>query len=321
MTAKKICSHCKYKRFVYSYNIKKEPLCKICSIERYRQCKVCSINIPAGSGNFCKNCSSMNAIRNKLKANKANLTYTKDLFKEFCFWLAEYRDPHFSSINLYRFLEHFTLIDKLYINQKKFPSYRDIIFEYIKQNKTYSNILFKFLLGKGLIIQNYLDKKDYQNIKTINKYINKHKDCSSELSSVFLDYYHYLLNKFKSITLSSIKLALTPANKLIETHIFFNLKEYNEKAISSFLLIYPGYKASITEFINYLFERKLVSHKMSKLPKALITKTTKSKTYLRIQLISLLRKDLLSSKQKLQLIILCLAYFHKIDLPKYSYIT
>ncbi|MBK2254636.1 hypothetical protein IBE48_01610 [Francisella philomiragia] len=218
------------------------------------------------------------------------------------------------------FLEHFKLIDKLYIKNNNFPSYRDILFEYLIQEKNYSNIIFSFLQEKKVIEKSSIDKKAYQSLKTIRLYLKEHKNSDSLLSKTFINYYLYLLNKPKTST-TSVRLALTPANTLIHAHILFNLETFNEVAISSFIFMYPGYKASITGFINYLYKNRFIKYGMIDIPKANLVKTRKSKAYLKLQLVKILKNKDHSLKQRLQTISLCMEYFHKLSLPKYTYIT
>ncbi len=317
---KQICFSCKYTRPCYFYDLNKRPICNICANEVYRYCKTCGKKIPAGFGNFCNRCTSMNGIYRKLRLDKFKLQNTMKLFVKFCLWLARYRDPHYSSINIQRFHKHFMIIDHTIMKLQKFPSFKDIYFEYINISLSCSSTVLKFLKIKKLINISNQDKKEYHLQKTIHTYLKKHKHSQLTFSSAFLKYHEYLNNKPK-IALSAIRQALTSANSLIEILIFYNLKDFNKEAISSFIFIYPGHKSSITGFINFLHKKNFIDYSMKTLPETELTRPSLSEKYLEFQILKILRFKKHSDKQKQRFLHLSLSYFHRLQLPKYSYIS
>ena len=165
-------------------------------------------------------------------------------------------------------------------------------------------------------------KELHSNLNIIDSYLNRfNKNFPDYL--IINSYYTYLEKKYllNKTTQRSIRLALTPAIKLLKYKKYFNISRLNDNIIDGYLWIYPGQKNSLTGFINYL--NKKLNYNLSSIKNLTYTleSSTSRKKQLQLRLICLLKKEKLTILQQKRLINISLEYFHRIKIPTNVHIS
>lgn len=165
-------------------------------------------------------------------------------------------------------------------------------------------------------------KELHSNLNIIDSYLNRFNKNSSDYL-IINSYYTYLEKKYLSnkTTQRSIRLALTPAIKLLEYKKYFNISRLNDNVIDGYLWIYPGQKSSLIGFINYL--NKKFNYNLSSIKNLTYTleSSTSRKKQLQLRLIYLLKREKLTILQQKRLINISLEYFHRIKIPNNVYLN
>ena len=247
--------------------------------------------------------------------------FTNLFFEQFTWWLTKRKGIEYSSNFIQKYFIFFYKIDLLANALNKFPTYLDLV-EHFKVSFTRKYLLVMIFLNNYKIIE--IDKKIkelHSNLNIIDSYLNHFNKNSSDYL-IINSYYTYLEKKYLSnkTTQRSMRLALTPAIKLLEYKNNFNISKLNDNMIDGYLWIYPGQKNSLTGFINYLNKRFNYSlSSIRNLTYTLISSTSRKKQ-LQLRLIYLLKKEILTLPQQKRLINISLEYFHRIKIPTNVYL-
>ncbi|MFX4283986.1 hypothetical protein ACOL3A_05465 [Aliarcobacter butzleri] len=307
----------------FEYSKENKPICKKCFSEPLRICRICKNKFPAGRGRICNECSRFNTLVKKISILNLFLSkFTNLFFEEFTWWLTKRRGIEYSSNFIQKYFIFFYKIDLLANTLNKFPKYLDFL-KHFKVSFTRKYLLVMIFLNEHKIIE--IDEKTkelYSNFNIIDSYLNNFNKNSSDYL-IINSYYIYLEKKYLSnkTTKRSIRLALTPAIKLLEYKKYFNVSRLNDNIIDGYLWIYPGQKSSLTGFINYL--NKKYDYNLSSINTLMykLIPTISRKKQLELRFIALLKKEKLSIFEKKRLINLSIEYFHRIKVPKNVYLS
>ena len=318
-----ICSLCRRHTITFTYSKGNKPVCKKCFTEPFRICKLCKNEFPAGRGRICYECSCFNRLTKKISMLNLFLSkFTNLFFEQFTWWLTKRKGVEYSSNFIQKYFIFFYKIDILANTLNKFPTYLDLL-EHFKVSFTRKYLLVMIFLNEYKIIE--IDEKIkelHSNLNIIDSYLNRFNKNSSDYL-IINSYYTYLEKKYLSnkTTQRSIRLALTPAIKLLEYKKYFNISRLNDNVIDGYLWIYPGQKNSLTGFINYL--NKKLNYNLSSIKNLTYTleSSTSRKKQLQLRLICLLKKEKLTILQQKRLINISLEYFHRIKIPNNVYLN
>ncbi len=318
-----ICSLCRRHTITFTYSKENRPICKKCFTEPFRICKVCKNEFPAGRGKICYECSCFNRLTKKISILNLFLSkFTNLFFEQFTWWLTKRKGVEYSSNFIQKYFIFFYKIDILANTLNKFPTYLDLL-EHFKVSFTRKYLLVMIFLNLYKIIEiNEKIKELYSNLNIIDSYLSHFNKNSSEYL-IINSYYKYLQEKYLSnkTTKRSIRLALTPAVKLLEYKKYFNTSKLNDNIINGYLWIHSGQKSALTGFINYLNKR--FNYNLSSIRNIIYTlkSTTSRKKQLQLRLIYLLKKEKLTIPQQKRLINISLEYFHRIKIQTNLYLS
>lgn len=317
------CSLCRRKKLIYTFSSQNKPICKKCYLEPPRKCQICDNLFPAGRGRICYDCACFNRLSKKLHILNLILSkYTNSLFEEFTWWLKKRKGIEYTSNFIQRYFRFFYHIDTLANELNRFPSYKHLLENFsVAQTRKYL-LVMNFLKEYKII---HIDKKVkelYSNLNIINLYLNYFRKDSSEYK-IINNYYEYLLKKYtlNKTTIRSIRLALTPAVKVLYYKGYFNDKELNDNIINGYLWIYPGQKSELTGFINFLNHQYKYELSSIKNINFILQRATSRKEHLKQRIINLLKKDVLSLFEKTRLINISIEYFHRIKVPRNIFLS
>ena len=318
-----ICSLCKRHSVTFEYSKENKPICKKCFSEPLRICRICKNKFPAGRGRICNECSRFNTLVKNISILNLFLSkFTNLFFEEFTWWLTKRRGIEYSSNFIQKYFIFFYKIDLLANTLNKFPNYFNLL-KHFKVSFTRKYLLVMIFLNEHKIIE--VDEKTkelYSNLNIIDSYLNHFNKNSSDYM-IINSYYTYLDKKYLSnkTTQRSIRLALTPAVKLLKYKNNFHISKLNDNIIDGYLWIYPGQKNSLTGFINYL--NKKYDYNLSSINNLMhkLIPTISRKKHLELRFIALLKKEKLSIFEKKRLINLSIEYFHRIKVSKNVYLS
>lgn len=311
-----VCNSCGYRRKPYSYLLENQkPICKTCSIEVERECKQCHKPFPAGFGHICADCISKNSIETKTKFISSSLSYyMSEYFKEFSIWLNNRRGSNFTSNYIQQYHKYFFDIDELCNEFGRLPTYEEIVNKFtVAKTRKYLSVTI-FFDEKGLIKVDKVIQEEYANLDMIDRYLDTFKSDSYRYRLLY-NYYEDLYAKYENgkTSIRSIRLALTPAVKLLQYCDYFNTEKPNMNILSGYLWLYPGQRSAITGFINFLRKRFKFDMSLTDISKTIIFKRPKtSKKHLKQRLINLLREP---EKDKQLLLKTAIEYLHSIKVP------
>ena len=311
------CSSCGYKRKIFFCTFDKALYCKTC-VEEVRFCNGCRIEIPAGSGHYCIGCSYFRTLKRRIRVGQKKLShYLSKLYEDFGTWMILRRSVHFSAIHINKCLPYFIRLNELTIRLGRYPSYQEVVSEFSVATTRKNLLITLFLDEAGIIKVDCSIKDEYSNLDTIERYMSKFSEASS-WSAMLKAYYFELLKKVDlgQTTIRSVRLALTPAVKLLLASRHFGVEEPNNDILEGVLWVSPGQRSAITGFINFLNRAHDLGLVLPERSELIVQKPNETKMQLKDRLIRMLRDPTNSDEYRHELLVLGLAYFHQLVVPK-----
>ena len=313
------CSMCKYYKLPYlSSLVNKKTICKKCFSENFRKCTNCLTPISAGVGNICHMCR----IKRRITANINFMS--KVLTPRFLLYFILFiQDISASSgiqfliTKIKKYSQSFVIIDNLYRDLEKIPSYEELISlchpEIARKNST----VFNFFHQNGIIIEDQTIKKKYSDIALINKHIQNVK--KTIFKKIAISYFQKLTMKYQEnkIKIITLRLAISSA---VNFFIYCNQfkQALSQEMLDGYLWIKQGQRTSLVELINYLNQIYNYDLIIKDVSSSLLKRSKEPKKYLQYQINMLLaKKEILSNLERQRLIKLSFAYFHSVTLPNY----
>ena len=175
---------------------------------------------------------------------------------------------------------------------------------------------------KLIFIEKTITEK-YSNLNLLEKQLSTFEKRTLK-HKILKQYYSYLYNKLqnKKVKLRSIRLALTPAIEFLKYCDHFEKTLPSMYILEGYLWLYPGQRATITEFINFLEKKYSYELKISQIPKSSITRPTVSHQILKGRVIKLMQHRIIIVEKKMHYFYKSiLGYFHWIDIPKNVFLS
>ena len=317
-----VCSSCGYRKMPFSYQLDKNPLCKACSIEVTRDCKICGKKFPAGYGRICMECTFKKSLHKKSNFIAKSLSqYTADYFIKYVDWLQQRRGVNFAAVHLQNYQKYFFQIDKLCMQLKRMPTYEELLATFPQATSGKHLLVHLFLSDMNIIKIDDAIKDKYANLNLIEKYLHifDKEDYKYDIIQI---YYGELLIKLKNkkTTLRSIRLSLTPAVKFLQYCNNFNNDTPDMYILEGYLWIFPGQRSSLTEFINFLSKQFSYELKISMIPQAKLEKAHESQELLQQRLVKILRHPQHQKEHQQYFFKILIGYLHNIHVPDNVYI-
>ena len=312
-----VCISCGYRKKAYTFTLDVKPLCRLCSIEKERLCTQCGKSFPAGYGRVCKDCHAVNTLAHKIDFIVASLSiHLKKIFVDFSKWLTDRRGLMFASIHLQHYYAYFFELNEICLNLNRLPSYEELA-AVVTIAKTRSNLAVTlFLNEKKLIVVDKKIKEECANLDMINRYLATFEKGTYRAKLIY-EYYQYLDLKLKNkqTTIRSIRLSLTPAVKLLQYCSHFNTQKPTLDILKSYLWYYPGQRASITGFINFLADEYNFSFSVKDVVYIAFQSPNSSREQLKLRLIDLLRTDNIPQNKRNYFFRTAIGFLHGINIP------
>lgn len=304
------CSSCHRHRHV-EITTDGKRLCKKCLEFGEIPCQFCNEPMPAGYGKECETCYLKRRLQKSTDLNCAVFSENQviHLYREFCLWLAEHVGLSKAVSTLDRHLEFFIQLESMGLQSL---SYQSLLQKYGANGLRRRMIPMRFLTEKYALSISEIDKQEDSEQRQIAVLLNRLKpsSCSRKLLN---EYYNHLLFKLKSklSSITSVRLALTPALALMQILENEGQSLPNQRHLNNYLKRTPGQRAAISGFVVFLREK----HKIDwVLPK----KVTKSKAQIRkeaeLQLVRLLQNPEPTKAYRQTVLKSALFYFHGVTI-------
>lgn len=283
-------------------------VCKKCAEHGDIPCSTCGNLMPAGIGKICKECYYAKLLRKRIGMNCAAFVKEsmQQLFRLYAEWLAKEVGNHKAAITLNRYVIFFLEIEK-FINELPLE-YEDLLQHFGPLRLRRSELPMRYLQVSGSLAVDEFAKQEESERKRIEATIKG--GCQ-----ILKAFHRYLNERLESGTTSlrSVRLALTPATKLMQLVKTRGRDKPAQADLTVYLQKSPGQRAAISTFIGFLSRN--CGLKIS-LPAKNTRAAKKKKQLLEAELIKLLKKGGSGKLFQKKLLRAALAYFY--DLPKNS---
>lgn len=308
------CPKCRrYRQPFATENGNNEGVCKLCMESGDISCNTCGKPMPGGRVTRCEECYWLETAKKRITmdGNIFSLPNMKGLFENFGDWLIRECGAKNAALSLHRYLSFFIEIEK---HWGFFPTY-DVLVEHFKAEG----------LRRVRRPMRWLSDTQDMRVDSAIRENTSEENRIGHIMSVFnvdviagraIDGYEKRLRirlQDGKTSVRSIRLALTPAISLLQNTDSTGHALPNQKILDRFLLERPGQQAAITGFINYINLTFSLSLK-PKVNEQLTRKLRKKKLEKKLSQIIAIDGLKLDNLDKWAL--LCLEYFHGIQLPK-----
>lgn len=317
-----VCNFCGYRRKIFTFTLEKKPLCKICSIERTRECKKCKKEFPAGQGRICQTCHYTKTLDNKVTFIADSFTHLSQCFVGFSKWLLNRRGVLFTATHIQNYQLYFYQIDELYEELRQMPSYEVLlnVFRFATGKKYL--LVHLYLNDMNFIIIDKLITDKYANFNLIEKQLAIFEKGTMQ-HEIIQEYYSYLSTKLasKEVQLKSVRLALTPAIIFLQHCKNFEVPTPSMYILEGYLWLYAGQRAAITEFINFLAKQYSYELQITKVSQATLTRPNVSHQILKGRVIKLMQNQKIIHKKLQYFYTAIFGYFHWVNIPQNVFIS
>lgn len=206
--------------------------------------------MPAGLGNTCKNCHWLQVFEQRLHFNQGVLhPPVQELYLAFSRWLLGHCGAHRASRLLARYLVFFESIQHLYINES--ISYQQLVKQFGADMLRRHRLAVHWLIDSHGWGEDGNSRLEDSEVRGIERLLLGVSDPLA--NRLLVGYYQYLRTKHPQggLSLRSVRLALTPAKKLLGQSLKAGRSIPDQKDLCAYLSQYPGQKAQ-HGFITYL---------------------------------------------------------------------
>lgn len=290
-----------------------EMLCKKCLEVGETQCSECRKQMPAGYGPRCQSCYWKDLLTKRLKMDSVIFTSSSFAahFERFGMWLLTKVGEQKAAITIHKYLRFFTDMDRQWAD---IPDYKELLNHFGTARLRRYLLPMQWLQEFGYVIPVDSIKVQDSESRRINASLNAFSADSKEFT--IIDSYHKKLRATqinRKSTLRSIRLALTPAVKLLQLARASGKMPPNQHSLNGYLASSPGQRAAISGFVNHLRTHCDTKVVLPSINSSQLRQQRRKK--LERELIGMMTKGQ-SNDYEQQWIALALAYFHK--LPRHA---
>ena len=311
------CSLCNRKKVPYTHDENGKPICKKCATEE-RECTQCGESMPAGRGRICLACSSRNALDRKVRFGKNSLSdHYRDVFVEFSEYLVENRGIEFASFRLMYFFRYFKDLDEIAEELGRRPRYQEIVNALqVATTRTYLTATY-FFHERGYLEIDKAFQETAANLDMIDRYRHAFKTGTHfhEIIEAYYAKYEERLQEEKT-TIRSMRLALTPAVKLLKFCEYHNVKHPTRKIVENYLWCFWGQRNAVYSFVNFLNDHYGLPMRSTEIAPPVLTSPNESRKYLKQRLISAMRYVDIRFMDTDTFLRLAIGYLQGIGIPK-----
>ncbi|WP_374088077.1 hypothetical protein [Methylomicrobium lacus] len=287
-------------------------LCKKCLEQGEVPCPKCGAKMPAGYGKQCQKCYCKALLEKRIQMDCASFSSQEMAhhFAAFGQWLAHKVGENKAASTIHRYLAFFIEIERQW---KSIPEYKALLtyFGPLRLRRVLLPMLW--MQEQKLVVRDAKAKKEESESRRIAVILGKLPKGSQE-SIILGDYHKKLLARINSgeTTLSSVRLALTPAFALLQIAAKMQCLPPNQKVLDVYLRHKPGQRAAVSGFVGFLRDKYKVD---IVLPKADSGKAHRQrKKQLEAEMLELMKEIDSEDDLNRRWLSVALAYFH--ELPK-----
>lgn len=207
--------------------------------------------MPAGWGLICKNCYRLQVFDQRLRFNLCALAPSvQELYHAFSLWLLGHCGADRASRLLARYLVFFETLPQLFINESM--SYPQLVKQFGADMLRRHRLAVRWLIDSQGWLEDGSARLEDSELRSIERLFLGVSD--QQANRWLVGYYQYLSTKHQQgrLSLRSVRLALTPAKKLLGQSLKAGRSIPDQKDLCAYISQYPGQKAAVHGFITYL---------------------------------------------------------------------
>jgi len=283
-------------------------LCSKCIKLGDTSCQSCGKMMPAGVGKVCASCYYSVLLKKRTELNCAAFVTAgmKQIFRDFAGWLDGEVGTEKAAITLNRYVAFFLEIEREWGEMPQ--EYAVLLKHFGPQKLRRCELPMRYVQSKGLVSVDEAAKQEEAERRRIVAIIGAQSKCT-----VMMAFHTYLNKRLESGTTSlrSVRLALTPAAKLMQMVREGGREKPTQYDLTAYLHKWPGQRAAISAFVGFLTKKYGLN---LSLPPKDGRAAKKKKLLLEAELGQLLKNGGSGILFQRKLIGTALAYFH--GLPK-----
>lgn len=316
------CSACYFNRVGFMCSLDGKVFCEVCATQQSKLCSQCNSPMSAGRNKICRDCDYRNRCLKRIAMNKAALsTFWKSHYDDYGYWLLDHAGSLRASTLINEHWPFFRRLDLISQELGHIPTHAELM--------TFMTVLE---MRRSLLVSRFLNEFQIIKIEDRTKeeaaewdYMDRMKLRISrhpEMVGIFTSYQNELLKKLDNgkTTLRSVRLALTPAWRLLDLCAQLNKAIPDQSTLIQFLWRHRGQRAAISGFVsllnNHYHARLKLPNKDLDIRMPLRYPKEGRENMLRKKLIDYLNSDSQDPRLPRMILRAALGYLHSVHLPK-----
>lgn len=227
-------------------------LCRKCIELGEVPCQNCGEMMPAGAGKICTRCYYSRLLHKRANMNCSAFATEEiqQLFRTFAGWLGEVVGVDKAAITLNRYVDFFLDIEREW---GKVPEEYGLLLKHFGPLKLRRcELPMRYLQSSGLVEVDEAAKQEEAERRRIEGIVEGAGKCR-----ILTAFHNYLNKRLEAGTTSlrSVRLALTPAARLMQLVIGSGKEKPAQQDLTAYLQKSPGQRAAISAFVGFLANR------------------------------------------------------------------
>ena len=245
------CEACRrYRSLVPS--IDGRNLCRACAEQGEIPCPACGEQMPAGCGKHCWDCYWRHLVERRIAFSSAGLASPTlaQRFTDFGTWLVKEIGAHKAAMKISRNLDFFQEIENKWDD---IPQYTGLLQHFGAAGLRRYPSAMRWMEAAGVVVVDAEAREADSERRRIDAIIESVRS-SSEAADILSGYHATLRTRTTSRkgSLRSVRLALSPAGKLLERAARERTLPPDQRVLDAILREAPGQHAALSGFVTYL---------------------------------------------------------------------
>ena len=288
-----------------------QRLCRPCRAQGEIPCPECKQPMPAGCGKRCWRCYWERLARRRLRIGSAGLAspVLAKRFAEFGAWLIEKTGGRKAALNVNRHLEFFQQIEHRW---NDIPDYARLLKHFGAAGLRRHLTARRWMEEAGLITVNRAAREADSDRRRIDATLDR-LPAGSKARGMLEEYHNRLRLRVRrgEITLRSMRLALTPAARLLEIATARKCLPPDQRTLDACLRDAPGQASALSGFVSHL--RRVHGAELTMPKRGALQRQRERRAKLLPELLAVMREGSAGGIVNKRWVQLALQYFH--DLP------
>ena len=287
-------------------------LCRACATQGEIPCPECGRSMPAGCGKRCEDCYWSQVAASRIDLNAAGVASPAmgRRVRGFGMWLIREIGPHRVALKINRHLEFFQAIDKTWGNV---PAYDALVRHFGAAGLRRYPLALRWMEAAGLMVVDPAAREADSERRRIEATLNRTRAVSVEAGETLAGYLAALLSRAADgkCTVRSVRQALAPAAKLLETAAAAGKEPPDQRTLEAFLRRSPGQHAALSGFIAHM--RRARGADLTLPRRSALQRQRARRAKLRPELMALMRETGAAGAPDKRWITIALQYFHDLS--------